>query len=200
MGENFTPTPGSFMDRVDKAGGIEAYKLEQAKKFVEEASKIKPKQWKAMTETIGAFADFIDSGVSGGISDITQDLKDTLSLTIEDALSPLANEVEQALAEALAPIMPEIQAFTSEMGQWFAISIGSWKSIITGDWDAVLQDISDKMPDWFKQFKNDFNKFLYESSQERISDFEQWRQDMDAFFGNVVAGWSGFWRDLGWQE
>lgn len=207
MGENFTPTPGSYMARVEKAGGIEAYKLEQAKKFVEAAAKIKPKQWKAMTETIGVLGKFLDSGVSGALSDIGQDFKDTLSLQLEAALAPLSNQIDQALSEALAPIMPEIVIFTNEIAEWFSISIGSWKAIITGEWDDVLQDITNIMPDWFKQWKNSINQYFYEFGQ----DWEEfWReftkgadelgQGWEGFWKDIGRGWSGFWRDLGWQE
>ena len=200
MGENFTPTPGSYMDRVDKAGGIEAYKIEQAKKFMEVAVKIKPKQWIAMTETIGVLGDFLDSGVSGAISDIGQDFQTTLSLQVEAALAPLQNQINQALSEALAPIMPEIVIFTNEIAEWFSISIGSWKAIITGDWEAVLQDITNKMPDWFKQWKNEINQALYDFGKAWGEGAEELGKGWEGFWKDIGRGWSGFWRDLGWQE
>ena len=200
MPDDYTPTPGSFMARVDKAGGIEAYKLEQAKKFVEAAAKIKPKQWIAMTETIGVLGDFLDSGVSGAISDIGQDFQTTLSLQVEAALAPLQNQINQALSEALAPIMPEIVIFTNEIAEWFSIAIGSWKAIITGEWEEVFADISKKMPDWFKEWKNEVNQMFYDFGKAWSEGWEELGKGWEGFWKDIGAGWSGFWRDLGWQE
>lgn len=193
----------SRLEKVAEAGGFEERaterELELQNQVIINMAKIKPKGWIAIGKTVEILSDFVEGGVIGGFKDIGQDLKESLSLTIQEAMSPLKNEIEQSLAEALEPIMPEIQAFTTEIAGWFRIAIGSWEALIKGDWDAVLADISKKMPDWLKQFKNDFNRYLFEASQERISDFEQWRQDMDTLFGNIAAGWSGFWSDLGWK-
>ena len=153
--------------------------------------------------------DFIESGVIGGFRDIGQDLKESLSLTVQEALSPLKNEVEQALAEALEPIMPEIVAFTNEIGSWFRIAIGSWEAVIKGEWDDVLADISKKMPDWFKQLKNDFRDRLDEIFSNLAGGSIEGLSNMPLLPTGVGTGldiaqaitsaWVGFWQSVGWK-
>jgi len=203
----------SRLEKVAEAGGFEERakerELELQKEVLEKMSKIKPQAWKAMGETIVILKDFVDDGVIGGFKDIGQDLKDSLSLTVQEALSPLKNEVEQAFAEALEPIMPEIQAFTMEKASWFRIAIGTWEAVIKGQWDDVLQDISDKMPDWFKRLKNDFRDRLDEMFANLLSGSIEGLSNMPGLPTGVgtgfdiaqaiVAAWTGFWSDLGWQ-
>ena len=188
---------------------LKIFGSDEATETLTELAKVKPKTWKAMGETITLFADFIDEGTFGGLSDIGQDFKDTLSLQVEDALSPLTNQIDQALSEALSPIMPEIQAFTNEVASWFKIAIGSWEAIIKGDWDEVLQDITDIMPDWFKVMKNDFRDRLDEmfnnlrsGSIEGLSNLPALPTGVGTGFdiaAGIVAAWTGFWHDLGWK-
>ena len=197
-------------ERIEEAGGLTTYLLsKEAEETLQALSKVKPKTWKVMGDTITTFADFIDDGAFGGLRDIGQDFKDTLSLQVQEALSPLKNEVEQALAEALAPIMPEIQAFTTGIADFFVLAIKSWEAIITGQWDEVLQDITNIMPDWFKQLKNDFRDRLDEmfnnlrsGSIEGLSNLPGLPTGVGTGFGiaeSIVAAWTSFWRDLGWK-
>ena len=181
----------------------------ETQKTIEDLSKIKPQAWKAMGNTIETLADFVEGGVFGGLKDIGQDFKDTLSLQVEEALSPLKNQIDQALSDAFAPIMPEIQAFTTEMADWFALSIGSWKALITGQWDDVLADITKKMPDWFKTMKNNFREWWDDLwSDIGRGDIGRTADIPGVPLGGsigidigtaIVAAWTGFWSDLGWR-
>ena len=193
-----------WMERVADQGG-----WKEAEEALTVMSKIKPKSWKAIGETTQIFMDFLDSGVFGGLKDIGEDFKTTLSLQVEEALAPLTNQIDQALSDAFAPIMPEIQAFTTEIADWFAIAIGTWEAVIKGKWDDVLQDITDKMPDWFKKLKNDFrdrlDKMLDDlksGSIETLSSLPGLPTGVGTGFDiaqSIVAAWTGFWRDLGWK-
>ena len=197
-------------ERIEEAGGLTKYELsKEAEETLKVLSKIKPKTWKVMGDTITTFVDFIDDGAFGGLRDIGEDFKTTLSLQVEAALSPLTNQIDQTLSDALAPIMPEIQAFTTEIADWFAIGIGTWEAVIKGQWDEVLQDITDKMPDWFKQLKNDFRDRLDEMFNnlrsgriEGLSNLPGLPTGVGTGFDiaqSIVAAWTGFWSDLGWK-
>ena len=210
--EEYTP-PDWMLQRAEKigeAGGLTAYNLnKEAEETLKALSKVKPKTWKVMGETIETITDFVDSGVVGGLKDIGQDFKNTLSLQVEEALAPLSNQIDQALSDALAPIMPEIQAFTSEIASFFSLAIGSWKAIITGEWDDVLQDITNIMPDWFKQLKNDFNQRWYEMWNDiksgnigAVGDLPGVPLGAGVGFDiaqGIVNAWTSFWSDLGWR-
>jgi len=191
-----------WMEKIAEQGG-----WKEAEKAMSAMAKIKPKAWKAIGETVGMLGEFIDKGV--GFKDIGQDLQDSLSLTVAEALAPLTNQVDQAISEALAPIMPEITVFTNEIADWFSIAIGSWKSLITGEWDAVLDDISSKMPDWFKQLKNDLNEWWYDLWSGLFSGDATSLIDSVPLLPTgvgtgidigqaIVTAWTSFWAGLGW--
>ena len=177
----------------------EAEKLKEAKKFMEIASKIKLQEWKAMTGTLGSLKDIVDSGGMEGMFDR---LAENWSLQVEDALSPLTNEISQAVSDALAPIMPEIQATLNEATDWIKIGVGSWKAVFTNEWDEVFEDINAKMPDWMKDFKNMFREWLYDLQQGVGAEFEEATSgrltDIETWGNDVNQWWYELWISLGW--
>ena len=108
MPDEFNPIPGSYMDRVDKAGGIESYQLEQAKKFMESISEVEPEQWKRLTETLSKVKAFIDvdSSVFGTMKD---SIVDTIILKKDEIFAPITNEINELINTALEPILPAIE-------------------------------------------------------------------------------------------
>ena len=192
-----SPLPEN-LERVADAGG-----WEQAAKFMEQASKIKEKEWKAMTATVGVFKDLMREG---GVEGMFERLADTWELQVQNALSPLTNEVTQLVAEALKPIMPMITAVLNEATTWITIAVGSWEAVFTGEWDEVFKDIEAKMPEWMKDFKNSLNQWWYET-------YNEWKRDRDAqiaagtaigqdirTWGNEVnQWWYDLWGSLGWR-
>lgn len=118
--KGFTPTPGSFMGRVEKAGGIEAY--EEAKKFMEEVSKVKPEQWTKLTETFKVIKGFLDVETSV-FKDMQDEIISSLKLKTEELLSPLKNEFNALINTLLEPILPFLQDMVNlivPIIQWLA--------------------------------------------------------------------------------
>ena len=192
-----SPLPEN-LERVADAGG-----WEQAAKFMEQASKIKEREWKAMTATVGVFKDLMREG---GVEGMFERLADTWELQVQNALSPLTNEVTQLVAEALKPIMPMITAVLNEATTWITIAVGSWEAVFTGEWDEVFKDIEAKMPEWMKDFKNSLNQWWYET-------YNEWKRDRDAqiaagtaagqaalsWANDVNQWWYDLWGSLGWR-
>lgn len=185
-----------WMEKIAAQGG-----WKEAEKTMTAMAKIKPQAWKAMGETIEMIKDFTEGGVLGGLSDIKQDLEDTLSLTIQEALAPLSNQIDQALAEGLAPIMPEIQAWATGIGEFFTISIKSWEAILTGNWDEFIKFMEANVSEGLKQFRDDLwsgkvAEDLAKGMQGFMTDINR---GAEGFLADIGRGWSGFWRDLGWK-
>ena len=105
----YTPTPDSYMGRVDKAGGIEAYKLEQAKEFMKEASKIKPNQWKGINEVLTNIKGFIDVDANTLFGDVKNSIVESITLKTSELLSPLKNELNESINTLLEPFLPFIE-------------------------------------------------------------------------------------------
>jgi len=197
-----SPLP-SNLEKVAEAGGWDERQAEKAMEFMEKASKIKEREWKAMTGTLGALKDIVDAG---GLEGMFDRLGETWSLQVENALSPLVNEVSQLVAEALKPIMPMINATLNEATDWITISVGSWEAIFTGKWDEVFKDISAKMPAWMIDFKNMVNQWWYDV-------LTQWQRDRQAqiaagtaagqaalsWANDVNQWWYELWGSLGWR-
>jgi len=117
--KEFTPTPGSYMDRVDKAGGIEKY--EEAKKFLEEIEKVKPENWKRLTETLKTVKGFLDLD-TGVFNVMKEEITSSVELKTEELLSPLKNEINEAMIDTilnpiiewLTPAINDLTVFLSE--------------------------------------------------------------------------------------
>ena len=103
------PIPGSYRERVDKAGGIEAYKLQQAKAFMEEASKIKPEQWKGINSVLDKVKGFIDIDAGSIFSDVKDGIVDTLILKKDELFAPIRNEINGLINTAIEPLIPAIE-------------------------------------------------------------------------------------------
>lgn len=164
----------------------------EANKTLTELSKIKKDQWKSMGETLGVLKDFMDTG---GISFFDR-IEETWSLQVQNALSPLLNEINELVATALKPIMPLIMATLNEATDWIKVAVGSWEAVFTGEWDEVLKDIEAKMPDWFKEWKNLFQDTLWKFLEKILKPF--WEATL-APATQATASWlADFWHSLGW--
>ena len=162
-------------------------------------AKIKAKEWKAMGETVEQMRDF-----TGGMDSLAANLKETLSLQVENALAPLMNEVDAAVMEALAPIMPLISEFLTEVGEMFSLGLGAITALIEGDWDEFIKK---ETIDFQKDMENlegplrdahtMIQKFQYMWTHDR--GLEAIGLGFAGFRRDVGLGWAGFWRDLGWE-
>ena len=197
----------SNLEKVAEAGGWDERQAERAMEFMEKASKIKEKEWKAMTGTLGALQEIV---ATGGLEGMFDRLQETWSLQVENALSPLTNQINQAVSEALQPILPEIAIVLNEMANLISVSVGSWKAIFTGEWDEVFDDISAMMPQWMLDFKNEFIQRLYDifrgvNFSGLISDLTFTTPGVSPGLGlgmdigQAIAGWwYDLWTSLGW--
>ena len=137
--------------------------MSEEKKFIEAAAKIKPHQWKAMTENLTIAKEFIDNAVGGGLQVMVTSITDSISLKVQELISPIRNEVDTAIAKAIAPIMPMLSTITNAIGSFLG-TIMSW------DWwarqgEALGQEYFDpnssinisrrrlinNYPDWLRQ-------------------------------------------------
>jgi hypothetical protein len=178
--------------------------------------KIKAKQWKAMGEAIGNLQEFTESG---GIDTLLGELGETWSLQVEDALAPLANEVNELVYTALEPIMPALVIAINEMTEFISISVKAWESIITGQWDEFFAWMNKTVSADMLLFKNELRAGLdsfFNTCDKMwkgfIKDWEAFWSDPLGGLGDLVgidpglqqtfddlgAAWSGFWSDLGW--
>lgn len=167
---------------------------ETSEKALSIIAKIKAKQWKEMGRTVTQIKDFTEAG---GMGDFVGDLKDTLSLQVQDALAPLKNEVNEAIMEALTPIMPEIVIFMTGVTDQFVLAIKSWEAILTGNWDAFFAWMSRTASDDMKHLKNDIRQFFDDMFSGKMG--RELSKGWEGFWTDIGAGWSGFWRDLGWK-
>lgn len=76
--------------------------------FIKEVGSIKPEQWKRITETLKVVKGFMDVD-TGVLEAFKEDIKSTLSLKMEELLSPIQNSIDELWATALEPIMPFLQ-------------------------------------------------------------------------------------------
>jgi len=200
-----SPLPEN-LEKVADAGGWDERALEQAKEFMEKAGKIKEKEWKAMTGTLGALKDIVDAGGMEGMLDRWQE---TLSLQVENAFSPLANEVSQAVADALAPILPMITATLQEVTKYFTLGLGGLEAALTGNWDTWIETeivkFQDSMSGWSEEWIN-----FHTQVQIFFRTIEKWRADQIAagtaagqaalsWANDVNQWWYDLWGSLGWR-
>ena len=106
----FTP---EWMESVAEAGGWEQHaKLKAQKEFVERLEKINKNQWEGINENLTLLSGFIDKSAGNVLSQLKDDITQTISLKFAEVLAPIKNEIygiiNDALNEALEPIMPYI--------------------------------------------------------------------------------------------
>ena len=158
--------------------------------------KIKAKQWKAMGKTVEQMREFAEEG---GMGAFVGDLKDTLSLQVQDALAPLKNEVNEALMEALAPIMPTIVQFLTDGTDFLVIGIKSWEAILTGKWDEFIKWMEANTSAELKKWRRDVQNWWADMMKGWEGFWDDLEKGTHGFFADIGKGWSGFWRDLGWK-
>ena len=81
----------------------------ETQKSIEALSKIKKDEWKAMATTAIMLNSFLTlGGIEAFTSRFTESIKNTIELKIDEFLSPLNNQINQAISDILAPFLANI--------------------------------------------------------------------------------------------
>lgn len=169
---------------------------EESEKTAAILGKIKAKQWKEMGKTVIGLKEFTEVG---GLSNLLEGLKETLSLQVQDAFSPLRNEINEQLAELLNPIMPAVVAVVNEAGVYIQMSIKAWVALFTGDWNTFIKWMEDSMSEGLKSWRKDVQNWWADMMKGWEGFWKDLEKGTHGFFADVGKGWSGFWSDLGWK-
>ena len=111
-----------FQDR-NLADLLKILSKKETQKAIEDLSKIKKDEWKAMAETATMLNSFVSLGGNVAFFNIMKEsIKETIKLQIESLLSPITNEINQAITDLLGtfltdvinPIVNDITTFFSE--------------------------------------------------------------------------------------
>ena len=204
------------MEKIAAQGG-----WKEAEKTMTAMAKIKPASWKEMGETIDTLKDFVEGGAVGGLQTIGADFQKTISLKVEEMLSPLLNEVTTAVDTALAPIMPLIQETMTGLAEQFSLGMGAIQALLSGNFDVWLVDQTVKFQKGIDSWSDEWKKFHLEVQKIRTAwdkvlggiakDWEAFWSDplgglgdvigidpgVQSLFEDIGAGWSGFWSDVG---
>lgn len=103
--------------------------------FIKEVGNVRPEQWKKITETLKVVKGFIDVD-TGVLESFKEDIKSTLSLKMEELLSPIQNSIDELWATALKPIMPFLQDVVGGIAVvigWLADRIQDLIDFVQGD-------------------------------------------------------------------
>lgn len=181
----------------------------EAGNFMLHASKIKEKEWKAMTGTLGALKEII---TTGGLEGMLDRLEARWTLQVENALAPLTNEVTQLVADALAPILPMIVATLAEVTNYFTLGMGALEAGLTGTWDEWIREQTISFQKGMAGWSEDWIKFhtdvqILMRGLERY--WETWvnsqnmtrqsqTQTLATWQNQIQQGWYDFWSALGW--
>lgn len=161
---------------------------EEADKTAGILAKIKAKQWKEMGKTVTQMKDFAEANV---IESFLDGLKETWRLQVDNALSPLTNEVTTMITEALEPIMPMITDTINELTVLLTRGMGALTALLTGKWDS-----------WIKEETVRFQKDVIENLEGPLREAHNMIQKFRFMvekgqLGEALAlGWEGFWRDV----
>ena len=200
-----SPLPEN-LEKVAEAGGWDARQAERATEFMKEASKIKEREWKAMTGTVGALQEF---AAVGGLEGMFDRLSETWSLQVENALSPLTNEVTQLVAEALAPFMPMITETMNQITNYLTLGMGAIEAALTGNWDSWIEEQTIKFQKGMEGWDDDWKAF-HTNVQKLLDDLEKNRasfqldatsgasivQDIETWGNDVNQWWYELWIGL----
>ena len=199
-----SPLP-SNLEKVADAGGWDERAAERAAEFMEKASKIKEKEWKAMTGTLGALKEIVDAG---GLEGVFDRITDTWELQVENALAPLTNEISQLIAEALGPILPAIEVLINEITNYMTLGWEAIEALLAGNFDNWLEDETTKFQSSMDGWSDDWKAFHTEIQKTRYL-LEQYLgllgaagtaavQDIETWGNDVNQWWYELWISLGW--
>lgn len=82
-----------------------------------EMAKVKPSTWTDIKDTVGDLKAL--AGV-GGVGAILSSFTETIKLQIENLLSPIQNEINQAIADQLAPLMTLLSGVINDLSQFLS--------------------------------------------------------------------------------
>ena len=114
------------LEKVAEAGGWEARaKLKAQQEFTERLQKINKNQWEGINENLTILEGFIDKSAGNVLSQLKDDITQTISLKFAEILAPIKNEIyaimNDALNQALEPVMPYI----NEGLHWLGVGMGA---------------------------------------------------------------------------
>ena len=149
--------------------------------------KIKKDQWKAMGDTVLDMKEFTEAG---GM-DLLGSLEESLTLKVEELLSPLKNEIMDKVNTVLEPFMPFISTAVNEATTYMTRGMDAITAALTGKFDAwlleetkTLQKEMDTWGGWVDTLRRQLHNLLGE-----------WNRQVKFF----ARTWSNFWRSLGWK-
>ena len=88
---------------------LETLSKKETQKSIEALSKIDKDEWKIMSEAATSLNKFIELGGTVALfSTVRESIKETITLQIDDLLSPLQNEINQAITDQLTPFLNDI--------------------------------------------------------------------------------------------
>jgi hypothetical protein len=189
MSPEFEPTPGSYMDRVDKAGGWEKY---QASKEAEETMKtiasIPKEQWAMINQNVKLMRDFIHVDVQDFLTDR---LTETITLKFQEALAPLKNEWNDLINTLLEPLMPFLEQIVDIL-----VPIVQW---IADGLQRILDDMFDEpRPEGLPTFQEAFVAWRRVHPSAPIREFLKYYTELLDYYSNPPAYTS--YTDRGYQE
>ena len=124
------------MKEVADAGGWD----EHALAVLKEIKSIKKEEWGLIHENLKTLKGFIDMNakkVLSGFDDMILSLKETISLKLSEALSPLGNEITGLLNAALDPILAQFSPIINNLASFvgdnaIGATIGSLSGAVIG--------------------------------------------------------------------
>ena len=201
-----SPLPEN-LERVADAGGWDARAIEQAKEFMEFSSKIKEKEWKAMTITIKALKDLGSVEVIEGFS---TSILDAIKLKSEELFTPLKNEVITMINDALKPVLdllnPVVNNLTEMIGDNAAAgTIGGIAGAVLGGFvghPAIGAMIGAIITSALNEWGKNLAQIL---GGDRTGEAEWWQHPLNPnqpspqeWANEVNQWWYDLWVSLGW--
>lgn len=117
---------------------LKIFKKKEATDALTVLAKIKSETWVDIRNSVGDLKEF---ATMGGTAKIVQTLKDTIQLQLDQAMSPITNQLNSIVTEVLGPIYKGLQAIASELATFVAQGpTGAfWGSMVGSIWGELGQ-------------------------------------------------------------
>ena len=96
---------------------MKIFSKKEATDALTEMAKVKASTWTDIKDTVGDLKAL--AGV-GGVGTIISSFTETIKLQIENLLSPIQNEINQAIADQLAPLMTLLSGVINDLSQFLS--------------------------------------------------------------------------------
>jgi len=107
-----SPNP-DWMEKVADAGGWD----EHALKVITEMKSIKKEEWSAIHDTLLVLKEFTNTEATQFFVD---NLKETITLKVEEAMAPLDNTINGIINEAMTPILTQLNIITNQLAGYLS--------------------------------------------------------------------------------